>query len=168
MGAFHFLVPFAGAFGLLGSRQRHRSTIGLTIEDALTIFNPMVELESPQLNAVFHALGDPTRRRMLRELAGGERTVGQLAEPFAISLNAASKHIKALESAGLIRREVRGRTHLCRLDPGPLASAHEWLGFYERFWTGRLDVLERLLREDDARKSAIPEKSPDTRKGDDQ
>ena len=90
---------------------------------------------------------------MLRELAGGERTVGQLAEPFAMSLAAASKHIKALENAGLIRREVRGRTHLCRLDPGPLASAHEWLNFYERFWTDRLDVLERLLREEDARQS---------------
>jgi DNA-binding transcriptional ArsR family regulator len=111
----------------------------------------MVELESPRLNAVFHALGDATRRRMLRELAGGERTVGQLAEPFAISLAAASKHIRALEQAGLIRREVRGRTHLCRLDPGPLASAQEWLSFYERFWTDRLDILDRLLREDDAR-----------------
>lgn len=86
---------------------------------------------------------------MLRELAGGERSVGQLAEPFAISLAAASKHIKALENAGLIRREVRGRTHLCRLDPGPLASAHQWLSVYERFWTDRLDVLERLLREED-------------------
>ncbi len=75
--------------------------------------------------------------------------MGQLAEPFAISLAAASKHIKALENAGLIRREVRGRTHLCRLNPGPLASAHEWLGFYERFWTGRLDALEQLLREQD-------------------
>ena len=137
-------------------------------EPSATVTPGVVELESPQLNAVFHALGDPTRRRMLRALACGERTVGQLAEPFAISLNAASKHIKALESAGLIRRDVRGRTHLCRLDPGPLASAHEWLGFYERFWTGRLDVLERLLREDDARKAAASEKSPEIKEGDDQ
>jgi DNA-binding transcriptional ArsR family regulator len=125
----------------------------------------MVELQMPQLDAVFHALGDATRRRMLRELADGERTVGQLAEPFAISFQAASKHVKALENAGLIRREVRGRTHICRLDPAPLASAHEWLGFYERFWSTRLDVLERLLREEDAAKSAKL-KSP-TRKGDD-
>jgi DNA-binding transcriptional ArsR family regulator len=108
----------------------------------------MVESQTAQLNSLFHALGDATRRRMLRALSDGERTVGQLAEPFAISLAAASKHIKALESAGLIRREVRGRTHLCRLEPGPLASAHEWLGFYERFWTDRLDALERLLREE--------------------
>ncbi len=121
----------------------------------------MVELDAPELTPVFHALGDATRRRMLRELAGGERTVGQLAQPFAISLAAASKHIKVLESAGLIRREVRGRTHICRLDPGPLASAHEWLSFYERFWTDRLNILERLLREEDARQSSPPEKGDD-------
>ncbi len=93
---------------------------------------------------------------MLRDLAGGERTVSKLAEPFAISLAAVSKHIKVLENAGLIRREVRGRTHLCRLDPGPLASAHEWLSFYERFWDGRLDALEQLLRAEDAGKSRKP------------
>lgn len=119
----------------------------------------MVELEAPQLDTVFHALGDATRRRMLRELVSGERTVSQLAEPFAMSLAAASKHVKALENAGLIRREVRGRTHLCRLNPGPLASAHQWLSFYERYWSDRLDVLERLLRTEDARQSP-------TRKGD--
>lgn len=108
----------------------------------------MVEFNSPPLDDVFHALGDATRRRMLRHLAGGERTVGELAEPFAISLAAASKHIKALENAGLLRRDIRGRTHYCRLEPGPLATAHEWLGFYERFWTSRLDDLERVLREE--------------------
>lgn len=116
----------------------------------------MVELESPQLNAVFHALGDVTRRQMLRQLSSGERTVSELAEPFDISLAAASKHIKALEAAGLIRREVRGRTHMCRLDPGPMASAHKWLSTYERFWTSRLDLLEQRLREDDARKQKPP------------
>ncbi len=116
----------------------------------------MVELIAPPLDAVFHALGDATRRRMLRELADGARTVGQLAEPFAMSLAAASKHIKALEHAGLIRREVRGRTHFCRLEPGPLATAHQWLGFYERFWTSRLDDLERLLREADAKTPQPP------------
>jgi DNA-binding transcriptional ArsR family regulator len=93
---------------------------------------------------------------MLRELASGERTVGQLAQPFAISLAAASKHIKVLEKAGLIHREVRGRAHLCRLDPEPLASAREWLSFYERFWTERLDVLDRLLREENERQSSTP------------
>ena len=121
----------------------------------------MVELQVTPLDTVFHALGDATRRQMLRELAGGERTVSQLAEPFALSLAAASKHIKALENAGLIRREVRGRTHLCRLEPGPLASAHAWLGFYQRFWTGRLDVLERLLREEGAQLSPKQETGED-------
>ena len=117
----------------------------------------MVESEPQPLDAVFHALGDATRRGMLRNLAAGARSVGELAQPFPISLAAASKHIKVLEGAGLIRREVRGRTHLCRLAPGPLGSAHEWLSFYERFWTGRLDVLETLLRnEDAAAASTIP------------
>ena len=102
------------------------------------------------LGSVFHALGDPTRRQMLRDLAHGGRTVTQLAEPFTISLAAASKHIKVLENAALVRREIRGRTHLCHLNPGPLASAHEWLGFYEQFWTDRLGVLEQLLRDADA------------------
>jgi DNA-binding transcriptional ArsR family regulator len=113
----------------------------------------MVELHTQQIDTVFHALSDETRRRMLRELAGGERTVSQLAEPHDMSLAAASKHIKVLEGAGLIRREIHGRTHLCRLEPAPLATAHQWLAFYERFWTNSLDILERLLRED-ARKEA--------------
>ena len=113
----------------------------------------MVELQTSRMNSVFHALGDATRRTMLRDLARGERTVSELAEPFAMSLAAASKHIRVLEHAGLIRREVRGRTHICRLDPGPIASAHEWLSFYERFWTSRLDELERLLRSEDAAKT---------------
>jgi DNA-binding transcriptional ArsR family regulator len=113
----------------------------------------MVELLTPELSPIFHALSDATRRRMLVELASGERTVGQLADPFAMSLAAASKHIKVLENAGLIRREVRGRAHVCRLEPGPLESAHEWLSFYERFWTLRLDILDRLLREEDEQKS---------------
>jgi DNA-binding transcriptional ArsR family regulator len=113
----------------------------------------MVELQTLEMNSVFHALGDATRRQMLRDLAAGERTVSELAQPFAMSLAAASKHIKVLEGAGLIRREVRGRTHVCRLEPGPLASAHEWLGFYERFWNSRLDLLEQLLRDEDVAKS---------------
>lgn len=120
----------------------------LTIRMNVDIFNHMVELTTPQLDAVFHALGDTTRRQMLRELAQADRSVGELAAPFAISLAAASKHVKALENAGLIRREVRGRTHVCHLNPGPLASANEWLRYYEAFWTVRLDVLEALLEQE--------------------
>lgn len=118
----------------------------------------MVELQTTQLNAIFHALGDATRRQMLKALAGGERTVSELAKPFEISLAAASKHIKVLEKAGLIRREVRWRTHVCHLEPGPLASAHEWLGFYEHFWNSRLDTLERLLQEDNGHQRPPPQK----------
>ena len=138
------------------------STDWLTIRRAGITFNSMVECDTPNLDVVFHALGDATRRRMLADLGRGERSVSELAEPFAISLAAASKHIKTLERAGLIRREVRGRTHICHLDPGPLASAHQWLAVYERFWTGRLDALERLLKEEDAAGSP-----PTLRKGND-
>jgi DNA-binding transcriptional ArsR family regulator len=109
----------------------------------------MVELQTPRLDTVFHALGDATRRRMLRDLADGQRTVGELAAPFDMSLAAASKHIKALERAGLVRRTVKGRIHVCRLEARPLEDAHEWIGFYERFWSGRLDILEGLLRRED-------------------
>lgn len=87
---------------------------------------------------------------MLRRLAEGERTVGQLAEPFSMSLAAASKHIKALEGAGLISREVQGRIHVCRLNAGPLSAASDWLRYYEKFWAARLDRLEELLRLDSA------------------
>ncbi|WP_262029434.1 ArsR/SmtB family transcription factor [Microvirga sp. Mcv34] len=127
----------------------------------------MVELQTSPLDTIFHALADSTRRRMLSALGGGDRTVSQLAEPFSISLAAASKHIKVLEQAGLLRREIRGRTHVCRLDPGPLASAHQWLAAYEHFWTERLDVLERLLREEDARPSPPPTSLPPAEEGDD-
>jgi DNA-binding transcriptional ArsR family regulator len=91
-------------------------------------------------------LGDPTRRSMLRRLAVQERTVGELAEPFEMSLAAASKHIRALENAGLLRRTVRGRTHYCQLNPQPLAEADDWLRSYDRLWNKRLEALEVLLR----------------------
>lgn len=105
----------------------------------------MVEQMPVALDSIYRALGDATRRRMLRDLAQGERTVGQLADPCAMSLAAASKHIKVLEAAGLVQREVRGRTHICRLEPGPLAMAQSWLQFYEIFWTDRLGRLDQLL-----------------------
>ena len=89
-----------------------------------------------------------TPRRILRGVVVLERVMGSTHFKLA-----ASKHIKALEGAGLIRRDVRGTTHLCRLDPGPLVGAHQWLGAYERFWTDNLDGLERLLRDENARKA---------------
>jgi DNA-binding transcriptional ArsR family regulator len=109
----------------------------------------MVE-ETARMDAIFHALAHGARREMLGRLADGELTVGQLAEPLAMSLAAASKHIQVLERAGLIRQTVAGRRHLCRLEPGPLLSAAAWLRFYEQHWTERLDALEALFRTDSA------------------
>ena len=119
------------------------STTWLTNIVSMFIFNLMVELQ--HMNDVFHALSHDARRVMLSRLASGELTVGQLAEPFSMSLESASKHIRVLERAGLVRRRVEGRRHVCRLSPGPLASAYSWLRFYERFWNARLDSLEELL-----------------------
>jgi len=103
-------------------------------------------VENPvELDEVFHALASEPRRRMLTALADGERTVGDLAGPFEMSLAAVSKHIKVLEGAGLVERRPAGRTTICRLTPGPLADAHEWVAFYERFWNQRLDALETLF-----------------------
>ena len=106
----------------------------------------MVELNSERLDHVFHALSDATRRGMLRRLAIREHTVSELAEPFQMSLAAASKHIRTLEDAGLIKRTVEGRTHRCRIEPGPLHGVGRWLRHYEKFWNQKLDALERALK----------------------
>ena len=110
----------------------------------------MVELPPERLDAVFHALADPTRRAMLLRLAEAPLSVGELASPHRMSLAAASKHIKSLERAGLVRRRVQGRTHVCRLEPMALEGAHDWLGFYQRFWTAQFDLLETQLEAENA------------------
>ena len=124
----------------------------------------MVELtpqrkSADRLDAVFHALSDPTRRLMLRSLAGGDRTVGELAAPFRMSFAGAAKHVKTLERSGLIRRTVRGRTHICRLEPAALANANAWFRYYARFWEQSLDALEAVLREEDAIRGRSSRKS---------
>src|SRR6185295_13253852 len=106
----------------------------------------MVLEDSAALDDVFHALADPTRRAMLRSLASGPQNIGELAAPFSMSFAAASKHIRVLESAGLVSRSVEGRSHLCRIEPSALAPAHEWLGVFERFWDERLDALDAVLK----------------------
>jgi len=113
------------------------------------MFNHMVEQSDKRLDVVFRALGDQTRRAMLARLSKGEQTVSELAAPYRISLAAASKHIQALERAGLVRRTVRGRIHYCRIDPRPLARADEWLRVYERLWDTRIERLVELLRHPD-------------------
>ena len=105
----------------------------------------MVE-HNQALDLVFRALGDRTRRAMIRRLATREHTVTELAEPFAMSLAAASKHVRTLEDAGLVTRRIRGRTHFCQLNPKPLARADDWLRAYERLWDQRLADLAELLR----------------------
>jgi len=107
-------------------------------------------VEDQALDEMFHALSDPTRRAMLKSLSQSQRTVGELAAPFAITLAAASKHIKVLERAGLVSRSVQGRTHMCSLDARPMHAGMEWIRHYEKFWTGRLDALEALLEAEDA------------------
>ncbi len=105
----------------------------------------MVERESSDLDRIFGALADPTRRGMLESLALGEAPIGELARPYEMSFAAASKHVRVLEIAGLVRREVRGRQHYCRVDAAQLARASNWLAAYAAFWHERMDALERLL-----------------------
>jgi DNA-binding transcriptional ArsR family regulator len=98
-----------------------------------------------RLDPIFHALADPTRRGMLATLALGEKSVGELAEPYQMSFAGASKHVKVLEEAGLLSRRKAGRTHLCSLEAEPLAEAERWLRQWEEFWTVRLDRLQALV-----------------------
>jgi len=98
-----------------------------------------------QLDWIFGALSDATRRAILEELAHGERTVGELAEPFEISRPAISKHLRVLERAGLVRRTPEGRISRCALDAAPLREAADWVEHYRDFWEERLDALARYL-----------------------
>jgi DNA-binding transcriptional ArsR family regulator len=96
-------------------------------------------------DTTFAALAHPTRRDMLARLALGETTVGDLAGAYAISLNAVSKHVMALEDAGLVSRRVEWRTHYLRINPAPLQAAATWFERYRAFWEHRLDALEQFL-----------------------
>lgn len=104
-----------------------------------------------RLDATFHALADPTRRGMLADLARGEKSIGELAAPYAMSFAGASKHVQVLERAGLVSRRKAGRAQLCRIEAAPLAQAQDWLRQWERFWNGRLDTLETLLAQESER-----------------
>jgi DNA-binding transcriptional ArsR family regulator len=105
-------------------------------------------IDDPRLDAVFSALADPTRRRILARLARGTATVGELAEPFAMSLPAVSKHLGVLERAGLLRREVDGRIHRCSLDGKPLDAAAAFIEHHRVFWRDQLDRLADYLEDD--------------------
>jgi DNA-binding transcriptional ArsR family regulator len=101
-----------------------------------------------QLDLLFRALGDQTRRSLLARLADKPAMVTELAEPFAMSLPAVSRHIRVLESAGLVRRAIDGRVHLCSLSAEPLKNVEVWLRQYRRFWEGTLDSLARYVADD--------------------
>lgn len=100
------------------------------------------------LDQTFAALADPTRRAILARLAEGEASVGELAEPFAISLPAISRHLRVLEEASLISRARAGKHRRCRLQPQALAEAHAWLNFYGTFWGDAFDRLDAHLQDD--------------------
>jgi DNA-binding transcriptional ArsR family regulator len=100
-----------------------------------------------QLSTTFSALSDPTRRAILARLAEREATVNELAEPFSISVQAVSKHLKVLEHAGLIRRGRTGQLRPSRLHGGPLKDAADWLEPYRRFWEDSFDTLDEHLRD---------------------
>lgn len=104
---------------------------------------------TPTLDDTLIALADPTRRAILEQLSRGEARVTDLAQPFSISLNSVSKHIRLLERAGLVRREVRGREHVLSFNAQPLDSAAEWIEHHRAQWVGRLRALDALLKEED-------------------
>lgn len=104
-----------------------------------------------RLDLVFHALSDRTRRALLARLTEGPAMVTELAEPFAMSLNAVSKHLKVLERAALISRAVEGRVHRCSLDADALREVEHWLAHYRVFWNDALGALARYVEQDDRR-----------------
>lgn len=104
-------------------------------------------MSTDPLSLTFAALADPTRRAILARLSEGESSVKELAEPFAMSLPAVSKHLKVLERAGLITRGKEAQWRPCRLEPGPLQDVSQWLEHYSRFWDQSLGRLDEMLRE---------------------
>jgi DNA-binding transcriptional ArsR family regulator len=106
----------------------------------------MVEYSrSAELDRVFSALADPTRRAILRRLTHHPATINEIAKPFRVSLNAISKHVMRLERAGMLHREIKGRQHYCWVEPRPLREANQWLEHYRQFWEQRLDSLEAYV-----------------------
>lgn len=113
----------------------------------------------PQLDAVFSALSDATRRAIVARLASGETTLSDLAEPFDMSLTAVSKHVRVLSDAGLVELDKRGRTRHCRLKAAPMKDAVDWLNDYREFWSDQFDSLARYLATD-ADKNTQPKADP--------
>jgi DNA-binding transcriptional ArsR family regulator len=121
--------------------------------------NTMVN-HSASLDAIFAALADPTRRRILHDLQQGRASVGRLARPFKVSAPAVSRHLRLLERTGLIRRTRRGRIHEIELTPEPLRTAADWLATYRRFWDESLEALARYLESPENSPSAGKRRKP--------
>jgi DNA-binding transcriptional ArsR family regulator len=109
--------------------------------------NEAMSIAADRLSAAFSALADPTRRAILARLAQGHTHVGDLAQPFAISAPAVSRHLRVLEGAGLIERQVDARWRICHLRPEGLQAAHDWLEQYRAYWEASLDRLAELLEQ---------------------
>lgn len=107
----------------------------------------MVEERPERLDRVFHALAHPARRAIIRQLAGGERNLTELAAPLKMTFPAATKHVRVLEGARLVRRRIDGRQHLCRLEATPLKEATRWTEQFRRHWEARFEALDLLLDE---------------------
>jgi DNA-binding transcriptional ArsR family regulator len=105
----------------------------------------MVKSSAAKLDMIFHALADPTRRAILQDVSAGEKTVGDVARPYALTLAAVSKHLNVLEAAELIARQRRGSFQIVRLTPATLREADEWLSHYSKFWNAQFDSLEKYL-----------------------
>ena len=112
------------------------------------------DMESAQLDSVFFALSDPVRRAILERLGEAPRLVSELAAPFAISLQAVSRHIQVLVRAGLVRQERTGRISRCSLVAGPVVTAAVWINRYSQYWQAQFDLLAGVLHEIDTRRAA--------------
>lgn len=116
-------------------------------ESHAVILNHMVLDRSPQLDRVFHALAHPARRAILRRLSSREQNLSELSAPLKMSFPAASKHVRVLERARLVKRRVVGRDHLCRIEAKPLGEANGWLEGYRQLWESNFQQLDALLEE---------------------
>jgi len=119
----------------------------LAIIKPFGIVNHMVLDRSPRLDLVFHALAHPARRAIIRQLSDGERNLSELAAPLKMTFPAATKHVRVLEAARLVRRRVAGREHLCRLEAAPLKEATLWTEQFRQYWEARFEALDSLLDE---------------------
>jgi DNA-binding transcriptional ArsR family regulator len=109
----------------------------------------MVKSEALKLDLIFHALSDQTRRAILKDLCKKEKTVSQIARPYKMSLAAVSKHLRVLESADLIDRRKEGSFYIVKLNADSLKTAEEWISYYQKFWSGRLNALQEFLEKEE-------------------